>query len=87
MYFHPLDEYIYYLEGSALMQRPACDRSAPHCGRFSPQKRPMGCAICTILQPLLCLTQFDYKQSKGLQRQYKFSPYPILALRIQPHNK
>ena len=46
MYFHPKDEYIYYLGNSDIKQR-LTDRSASHFGRFAPQTRPMGCAICT----------------------------------------
>ena len=45
MYFHPKDEYIYYLGDCDIKQR-LTDRSASHFGRFAPQTRPMGCAIC-----------------------------------------
>lgn len=45
MYFHPKDEYIYYLGDCDIKQR-LTDRSASHCGRFAPQTQPMGCAIC-----------------------------------------
>ena len=47
MYFHPKDEYIYYLGNCDIKQR-LTDRSASHFGRFAPQTRPMGCAICTV---------------------------------------
>ena len=45
MYFHPKDEYIYYRGDCDIKQR-LTDRSASHFGRFAPQIRPMGCAIC-----------------------------------------
>jgi len=45
MYFHPLDEYIYYLGGNANKQRSG-DRLASHFGRFAPQTWPLGYAIC-----------------------------------------
>lgn len=45
MYFHPLDEYTYYHGGCVNNQR-GDDRSASHFGRFAPQSRPLGCAIC-----------------------------------------
>ena len=46
MYFHPKDEYIYYRGDCDIKQR-LTDRSASHFGRFAPQIRPMGCAICS----------------------------------------
>lgn len=45
MYFHPKDEYIYYLGDCDIKQR-LTDRSASHFGRFAPQTRPLYYAIC-----------------------------------------
>ena len=51
MYFHPKDEYIYYRGDCDIKQR-LTDRSASHFGRFAPQIRPMGCAICSLWEQI-----------------------------------
>ncbi len=43
-----MDEYTYYRWGYANNQR-WCDRSASHFGRFTPQTRPLRCAICMLI--------------------------------------
>ena len=80
MYFHPLDEYTYYHWGCVNNQRRG-DRSASHFGRFAPQSRPLGCAIC---RPLFHFIPFrsicQAKPYKITLKPIKIGPKPILQV-------